>query len=194
MESLTAKESILGLTAKSMKANGSPDSKKGKGYGREFLVILISESGDSLKRQATVCINGKMVTNTKENGSTASSTAKAQTSLLTEISSQAPIATENQKDKVNTNGKTEVYTLVSFRMDSSMVGANGESGLMRRTATCTKDNMKTTRRTEWANSPGRVATFTKAATKMTKDMVTVRCTGKMARATKVNGKVEFNTE
>ena len=117
MENLTAKESILGLTAKSTKANGSQDSKKGKEYGREFLVILISGNGDNLKQQVTACINGRMVINTRENGSTASSMDKALTSLPMEIFSQAPIATESQRVKVNTNGKMEVYTLVSLTMD-----------------------------------------------------------------------------
>ena len=110
MESLTEKEFILGLTARYTKANGSPDSKKGKEYGKEFLVILTSGSGDNLKLQVTVCINGRMVINTRENGSTASSMDRAQTSLLMETSFQVPIAMESQKAKVNTNGKMVVYT------------------------------------------------------------------------------------
>ena len=116
MENLTAKESILGLTAKSTKANGSPDSKKGKEYGREFSVILISGNGDNLKQQATACINGRMVINTRENGSTASSMDKAQTSLLTEIFSQAHTATVNRRDKVNTSGRMEASTSENSRM------------------------------------------------------------------------------
>ena len=73
-------------------------------------MILISGNGDNLKRQATACINGRMVINTRENGSTASSMDRAQTSLLMETSSQVPIAMESQKAKVNTNGKMVVYT------------------------------------------------------------------------------------
>ena len=192
MENLTAKESILGLTAKSTKANGSQDSKKGKEYGREFSVILISGNGDNLKQQATACINGRMVINTRENGSTASSMDKALTSLLTEIFSQAPIAMESQRVKVNTNGKMEVYTLVSFKMDSNMVEANGESDLMLKTATCMKDNTRMTRRTAWVNSPGKAATFIKVAIKMTKDTAMERCTGKMDLAIKVSGRAESN--
>ena len=134
-----------------------------------------------------------MVINTRENGSTASSMDKAQTSLLMETSSRVPIAMVSQKVKVSTNGKMEVYTLVSLTMDLNMVEVNGESDLMLRTATHTKDNMRTTRRTEWVNSPGKAATFTKVATKMTKDTAMERCTGKMDLAIKVSGKVEFNT-
>ena len=78
-------------------------------------------------------------------------------------------------------------------MDSNMVEVNGESDSMLKTVICTKDNMRMTRRTEWVNSPGKAATFTKVATKMTKDMAMERCTGKMDLAIKVSGKVEFNT-
>ena len=83
MESLTVKVSIPGPMAKSTKENGLRDSKKGKEYGKEFSVILISGNGDNLKQQVTAYINGKMVINTRENGSTASSMDKVRTSSQT---------------------------------------------------------------------------------------------------------------
>ena len=79
-------------------------------------------------------------------------------------------------------------------MDSNMVEVNGESDSMLKTVICTKDNMRMTRRTEWVNSPGKAATFTKVATKMTKDTAMERCTGRMVAATKENGPMVFSME
>ena len=79
-------------------------------------------------------------------------------------------------------------------MDSNMVEVNGESDLMLKTATCTKDNTRMTRRTAWVNSPGKVATFIKVATRMTKDTAMERCTGRMVAATKENGPMVFSME
>ena len=64
---------------------------------------------------------------------------------------------------------------------------------MPRLATCMKVNMKMTRRTEWVNSPGKVVTTIRDATRMTRGTAMERCTGKMGHATRVNGREASST-
>ena len=71
MASLMAKASILGLTARYMRASGAPVSKKVRVFGKASSEIVTSANGDNPKLQVTVSISGKTVTDSKESGSTA---------------------------------------------------------------------------------------------------------------------------
>jgi len=62
-----------------------------------------------------------------------------------------------------------------------------------RCVTVTKVNTKTIEKKVLEFFNGLVETYTKALTSRMKEMVTVRCTGKMEVVTKVNGLMEFNT-
>jgi hypothetical protein len=53
-----------------MMDNGLMEGKKVMEYGREYMVIFILVNGKIQKLKDTECINGKMVTNMKENGGT----------------------------------------------------------------------------------------------------------------------------
>jgi hypothetical protein len=71
MEKLMGKESIVGLTAKSMTVNGEMESKKDMECGRVYLETRILGSGKILKLMGMVSINGKMVIDMKVKGGSA---------------------------------------------------------------------------------------------------------------------------
>ena len=151
----------------------------------------ISANGGSQRPLAMVSICGKMETGTKANGRIALSMAKDRTSSLTETASPALTLWANPKVKASTSGRMVAFISVSLKMVSSTAKVNGRRDLTTKSATCMKDSTQWIRKTEWECSPGRVATSTKAVTRMTKGTVTERCTGKMALATRVNGIKEF---
>ena len=150
-------------------------------------------SGDNLRQQATESINGKMEINMKANGQTALSTDKAQIYSQMETYSLDHTDKASLKDQVNTNGRMAAFTSANSKMDSNTAKESGESVSMPKTATCTKETMRTTRKTVWVNSLGKVATITKGATETMRGMAMEKCTGKTDLATKENGKKEFNT-
>ena len=71
---------------------------------------------------------------------------------------------------------------------------NGRSGRMTRTATCMKVITKMIKKMELDFSHGSPATTTKDATKVTRDMDTVKCSGRMVAAIKVSGPMVFKME
>ena len=150
-------------------------------------------NGGSQKQLATEFINGKMEINTKVNGQIASSMDRAQIFSQMETYSPDHIDKESLKDLANTNGRMVAFTLENSKMDSNTAKESGESVSMPRTATCTKEIMRTTRKTEWDSSRGKVATSIKDATRTMRDMAMEKCTGKMDPATKESGKKEFST-
>ena len=194
MESHMEKEFILGQTAKCTKESGSWASKKDKESGKVFSEIRTLASGDNLRQQATESINGKMEINMKVNGETASSTDKAQIYSQTETYSLDHTDKENLKDLANTNGKMAVFISVSSSMDLNTAKESGESVSMPKTATCTKETMRTTRKTAWGNSLGKVAIIIKDATRTMRGMAMEKCTGKMDHATRESGIKVFKME
>jgi len=56
------------------------------------------------------------------------------------------------------------------------------------------ENTKLIKSVDKVSIHGLVATYTKASTKMTRGMVTDRCSGPMEACTKENGSEAFNTE
>jgi hypothetical protein len=71
---------------------------------------------------------------------------------------------------------------------------SGKSDRMLQIATPMKESMRWTKRTAWVPSPGKAATFIRAATGRTKDTGTVKCTGLTEAVTKENGRTASNTE
>ena len=133
-----------------------------------------------------------MEINTKVNGQTASSMDKAQIFSQMETCLQEHTDKASLKELANTNGRMVAFILVNFKMDSNMAKESGESVIMLKIATCTKEIMRTTRKTEWDSSPGKVATIIKGATRMMRDMAMEKCTGKTDPAIRVSGKKEFS--
>ena len=68
MEKLTEEESMNGETEKYMMVNGLMEWKKAKDFGRIRRVIIILESGRTLKLMDMGSMYGQMVTNMKVNG------------------------------------------------------------------------------------------------------------------------------
>jgi hypothetical protein len=70
---------------------------------------------------------------------------------------------------------------------------SGGNVLTHPTVTNTKDSIAWIRKTEWVLLHGRAETCIKAVTKMTRDMVMVKCIGLTVAVTRVNGKMVSNT-
>lgn len=68
MEKLMVKGFILGSMEKYMMANGKMESKMDMVFGKEFLGILILESGRTARLMVMEFINGKMEISMKESG------------------------------------------------------------------------------------------------------------------------------
>ena len=94
----------------------------------------------------------------------------------------------------NTNGRMEVYTLVISKMDGNMVKANGKNNIMHKPVITMKEITRMTRKMATVFSNGRAATSIRVTTKMTKEMVMVKCIGLMVLFIKVNGEEESNME
>jgi len=75
-----------------------------------------------------------------------------------------------------------------------MVRASGGRNSMLRTAIRMKVLTRTIKRMEWDSLSGKVVMSIRVAIRMTRGMVMVRCTGKMALVTKVNGRRVSNME
>ncbi len=74
-----------------------------------------------------------------------------------------------------------------------MVMESGGSVLMPPTVINMKGSIAWIKKTEWAPLHGRAETCIKAVTKMTRDMVMVKCIGLTVAVTRVNGKMVSNT-
>jgi hypothetical protein len=68
MEKLRGREYFIGVMGKSTMENGSMESKKAMGSGRERMEIHTLGSGKTQRRMGMECILGKMVIDMKESG------------------------------------------------------------------------------------------------------------------------------
>jgi hypothetical protein len=89
----------------------------------------------------------------------------------------------------NINGKTEVFILESSKMDSKMVKANGRKHKTLKIAMHMMVSTFKIKRMDMVFFNGKVEIFTRAITRMTREMVTERCIGLMAQFIKENGNV-----
>jgi len=105
MEKHMEKESINGPMERCMMENGEMESKKAMEFGRESSEIVILASGRILRLMVMEFTNGKMVTDMKESGKTASSMDKELTFLQIKTAIPELIKLVNQTDMVNISGK-----------------------------------------------------------------------------------------
>ena len=103
---LTARESIPGLTVRSMMASGCKDLSKVMESGGDFTMTAILVSGWSLRHMAMVCTLGKMEIDTKVNGTCVSSMARALTFFRTVILTPENTRMGSHMEKVNIHGRT----------------------------------------------------------------------------------------
>jgi len=133
---------IPGETVKFMMENGIKDSNKVMEYGKEYIRIRILVSGRILRHMVMEFIHGQMVINMRVNGTCASNMAKEQTHLqpvkvITETMLMASL-----KEKVNTNGKMDKYTLETSQKVRSMEKENGKAHSLYQTAISMREIMQ----------------------------------------------------
>lgn len=127
MVKLMVKGSTIGTMVKYMMENGTMVLNMVTVYGRVFMEIPISASGGTLKLKGTVCINGKMETDTKESGRCVSSMAKAVTCSAMVICILENTKMENLMVGDNTLGKMVQFMLVNSKQDLNVGKANGRA-------------------------------------------------------------------
>lgn len=81
---------------------------------------------------------------------------------------------------------------MSLKKDSSTVRVNGRNFKINRIATNMRVSTQMIKRMVMVFSHGKVVTFIKVTMLMTNVMGTVRCSGLMVQAIKVNGKKEYS--
>ena len=101
---LLAKVYISGRMEKCMMVNGTEEPKKVTESGKESTETPILASGATLKLRVTEFTSGKTVTNTRANGTTALSMAKALTFSRMAISIQASTDMVSRTATGNTDG------------------------------------------------------------------------------------------
>jgi hypothetical protein len=139
------------------------------------------------------CILGRMEIDMKVNGKTVSSMDKALIFLQMEIHLMVHIKWGNLMVTDNINGKMEVSILESSKMDSKMVKANGRKHKTLKIAMHMMVSTFKIKRMGMVFFNGKVETYTRALTRMTREKVTERCIGSMAQFIKENGNVVSNT-
>lgn len=108
MEKLTARESILGAMVRFTTGSGTKASSMAMEFGEDFMGTPTSGNGVTQKQKAMGFTLGRTETDTKENGSNASSMDKEPTYLQTQTFIQANIRKVNPMEKGNTHGKMDL--------------------------------------------------------------------------------------
>ena len=116
-EKLMAKVYTIGPMEKSTTVNGPEESRTDMACGGASSGTAIWDNGTKAKPMAMECISGKMETDTKDLGQTASSTGKARTFLRTVTSTQVTMSQESPRGKECTSGRTAASTLVNSKME-----------------------------------------------------------------------------
>jgi hypothetical protein len=139
-----------------------------------------------------VFITGNLVIATRANGNSVSNTARAQTYLQTETTTQENTGKENQKEKDNTHGGTDKYTLESLKMDWNMAKEGGKAQKVL-SATHMKEIILMIRNVVMVCFNGQVETAIKESIRMMSVMDLEKWCGQMAVCIQDSGKEEFNT-
>jgi len=99
------------------RVNGRTALKKGRGSGKEFLVILTSVNGLRAKQMVLVCTSGKTGTDTKESGNSVLNMDKGLICLQTVILILDNTLTESRVAQASISGRILLFMLVSLEKE-----------------------------------------------------------------------------
>ena len=172
MEKHMVRVCIPGIMVKYTMENGIKASSTAMESGKELTMIATLENGTRVGLMDMVFILGQTVTDTKENGTSASSKVTEPTHLQVVILIQESIKMVNQKAEVNIPGVVDKSMLATFKMDSNMEKESGGVARMFNVIVMRESTSKTNVKAK-VLVYGLLATHTRVSISTTKEMASV---------------------
>lgn len=132
-------------------------------------------SGDSGRLTVSVSIPGSMAIGMRASSRSVLNTVKAWRDSITETSTRVYTLTVNLQASASTTGPMVATSKACSNPASETATEYGKSHM--EIATSTKESTFQTKSQATVSLPGQVGTSTKATTRMTPEMTTVRCIG-----------------